>query len=81
MRLRDLTVIQKSRCNHSNKYVAIGICKSNARIFRTVLNIQTYSICSISYTILLYYAMVAKIARNGCDRDMSRVSFTSPMPK
>ena len=27
------------------------------------------------------YAMVAKIARNGCDRDRSRASMTSPMPK
>ena len=27
------------------------------------------------------YAMVAKIARNCCDRDRSRVSITSPMPK
>ena len=25
--------------------------------------------------------MVAKIARNGCDRDRSHVSITSPMPK
>ena len=29
----------------------------------------------------LKYAMVAKIARNGCDRDRLRASITSPMPK
>ena len=30
---------------------------------------------------LEWYATVAKIARNGCDRDRSQVLMTSPMPK
>ena len=33
------------------------------------------------HIICIIYVMVAKIARNGCDRDRLRVSITSPMPK